>query len=207
MPEVYAEELTEVSEFRSLQQPGASGPRSLPLAQSRQHHSLESCHYIDHIDERITGVDLEIHAMAGNEEEIMSISLSTTTMQGMSTSPHAIASLMGSGCPIIGYFGAFARWFDYETVRRVAVSRPEYSWLLIGWDYAASSASDFEEVENIHVIGPISYELPPAYAKHFSVSTIPFLINDITLSTSPIKLFEYMALGHPIVTTSLPECR
>ena len=36
---------------------------------------------------------------------------------------------------------------------------------------------------------------------------IPFLINEITESTSPIKLFEYMALGHPIVTTNMPECR
>ena len=135
----------------------------------------------------------------------MSISLFRPRRLSRLMLPHAIASLMGSGCPIIGYFGAFARWFDYETVRRVAVFESEYSWLLIGWDYDGSiRASDFEEVENIHVIGPISYELLPAYAKHFSVSTIPFLINDITLSTSPIKLFEYMALGHPIVTTSLP---
>lgn len=33
------------------------------------------------------------------------------------------------------------------------------------------------------------------------------MINDITESTSIIKLFEYMALGHSIVTTDMPECR
>ena len=147
------------------------------------------------------------YVMAGNGVDYEHFAFPTTTVKQVDV-PHAIASLMGSGRPIIGYFGAFARWFDYETVRRVAISRPEYSWLLIGWDYDGSiRASGFDEVENIYVIGPISYELLPAYAKHFSVSTIPFLINNITLSTSPIKLFEYMALGHPIVTTSLPECR
>lgn len=37
--------------------------------------------------------------------------------------------------------------------------------------------------------------------------TIPFLINDITRSTSPVKIFEYMALHKPIVTTDMNECR
>ena len=37
--------------------------------------------------------------------------------------------------------------------------------------------------------------------------TIPFLINDITQATSPLKLFEYMALGKPIVTTAMKECQ
>jgi hypothetical protein len=36
---------------------------------------------------------------------------------------------------------------------------------------------------------------------------IPFKINEITKSTSPIKLFEYMALHKPIVTTAMPECK
>ena len=36
---------------------------------------------------------------------------------------------------------------------------------------------------------------------------IPFVINDITKSTSPVKIFEYMALNIPIVITDLYECR
>ena len=45
------------------------------------------------------------------------------------------------------------------------------------------------------------------YAKHADVLTIPFVINNITLATSPVKIFEYMALHKPIVTTDMPECR
>jgi len=36
---------------------------------------------------------------------------------------------------------------------------------------------------------------------------IPFLINDITLATSPLKLFEYFAGGKPVITTPMPECQ
>jgi hypothetical protein len=56
-------------------------------------------------------------------------------------------------------------------------------------------------------MGPIDYTKLPRYACHFTVATIPFVMNEITESTSPIKLFEYMAMGHPIVTTGMPECR
>ena len=34
-----------------------------------------------------------------------------------------------------------------------------------------------------------------------------FLLNDITKSTSPVKIFEYMAMEKPIITTDLLECR
>ncbi len=39
------------------------------------------------------------------------------------------------------------------------------------------------------------------------VMIIPFVLNEITSSTSPVKLFEYMAMKKPIVTTDMLECR
>ena len=41
----------------------------------------------------------------------------------------------------------------------------------------------------------------------FDVALIPFVINDVTLATSPLKLYEYFAGGKPVVTTPLPECQ
>ena len=43
--------------------------------------------------------------------------------------------------------------------------------------------------------------------QRFDVATIPFLINDITQATSPLKLYEYWAAGKPVVSTPLTECR
>ena len=110
--------------------------------------------------------------------------------------------------PIIGYFGAFATWFDYELVVKLATQRPELEIVLLGWDYDGSIKKyKFEQYDNVTVLGPIQYPELPKYAACFNVSTIPFVINDITESTSPIKLFEYMAMKRPIVTTDMPECR
>ncbi|MED4730174.1 glycosyltransferase [Aneurinibacillus migulanus] len=122
--------------------------------------------------------------------------------------PEEIRDIVKNEKPIIGYFGAFARWFDYELIKRLANERSQYQILLIGWNYDNSIRKySLDNFNNIRVIGPIKYEALPLYSSYFDVSIIPFKINDITDSTSPIKLFEYMAMGSPIVTTNMPECR
>ena len=63
------------------------------------------------------------------------------------------------------------------------------------------------KLPNVHWLGQKRYEELPAYLYYFTVATIPFVINEITKATSPVKLFEYMAGGKPIVTTDMPECR
>lgn len=121
--------------------------------------------------------------------------------------PDELKGFVNTEKKVIGYFGAFAKWFDYHAVVHLATHRPDYNILLLGLDYDGSiKEHKLEQYSNIKAIGPIDYKQLPNYACWFDVSTIPFLINDITESTSPIKLFEYMALGKPIVTSKMPEC-
>lgn len=110
--------------------------------------------------------------------------------------------------PIIGYFGALANWFDYDLLRFLAGSREEYNFVLIGWEYdTAFGKSEISKLKNVHFLGPKKYIDLNSYITAFDVCTIPFLINDVTLSTSPVKLFEYLAAGKPAVCTDMPECR
>jgi hypothetical protein len=110
--------------------------------------------------------------------------------------------------PVIGYYGALATWFDYALVDRIAAERPAYDIVLLGVDYDRTlSRSGILRRPNVYFLGPRPYERLPDYLACFDVATIPFVVNDITESTSPIKLFEYMAGGRAIVTTDMRECR
>lgn len=110
--------------------------------------------------------------------------------------------------PIIGYYGALASWSDYELIKYLAEKREEYSIVLLGIKYDDSlEKSKICDYKNVYFLGKRDYDILPNYANKFAVCMIPFKINDITRATSPVKLFEYMALGKPIVTTDMDECR
>lgn len=116
--------------------------------------------------------------------------------------------IVDSKRPIIGYYGALASWFDYELIENLANKRPDIDIVLFGIKYDNSfDESNIEKVKNIHYLGKVNYFDLPQYANIFDVCIIPFLINEITEATNPIKVFEYMALGKPIVTTAMDECK
>ncbi len=108
--------------------------------------------------------------------------------------------------PIVCYYGAMAKWFDYELLKEIAATG-KYSVVLFGIKYDESFDENIKGEENIYFMGPRDYKVLKNYARCADVLMIPFLINNITRATSPVKIFEYMALKKPIVTTDMNECR
>ena len=123
------------------------------------------------------------------------------------TVPKDIQDLINSGKPIIGFYGALAPWIDFRLLNQIASEQPDWNLLLIGIDYN-NSAHKLNQADNIHFIGPRDYKLLPAYSKWFDCAIIPFKTGEIAKATSPVKLFEYMAMGLPTVCTKdLQECQ
>lgn len=115
--------------------------------------------------------------------------------------------LLAEGKPIAGYYGALASWFDCALLESVAARRPDWNFLLIGPDYDGSlPGHSLLRKPNVRWVGPRPYEELPTYLRAMTCAMIPFKINDITLATSPLKLYEYMAGGKPVITTAMPEC-
>jgi GT2 family glycosyltransferase/glycosyltransferase involved in cell wall biosynthesis len=109
--------------------------------------------------------------------------------------------------PVVGYSGAMAEWFDYDLLRYLAKARPGLEFVLIGVSYDGSlERSSVLSLPNVHWLGMKLYSQLFQYVWRFEIGIIPFKINQVTLATSPIKQFEYMACRKPVVTTALPEC-
>ena len=115
-------------------------------------------------------------------------------------------AVLEKGKPIMCYYGALAKWFDYELIKKIAAT-DKYSIVLFGIKYDEAYDENMNGEENVYFLGPVDYKILKNYAAKCDILTIPFVINNITKATSPVKLFEYMALHKPIVTTDMNECR
>jgi len=105
--------------------------------------------------------------------------------------------------PIIGFFGLIEEWIDQDLITHLAKSRPSWSFVFIG--RTATNVDIISSISNVYLLGPRPYLEIPSYAKVFDVAIIPFIVNELTLNSNPLKLREYLAAGLPVVSTPLPE--
>lgn len=108
--------------------------------------------------------------------------------------------------PIIGYYGCISSaWFDFELIEYCLQNLPEFNFILIG-PHLKKDINKLNKYSNFLCLDKMDYKNLKNYSIKFTVGIIPFILNNITKGTSPCKMFEYMALGLPIVVTNLPEC-
>uniref|UniRef100_A0A7C3UPD5 Glycosyltransferase family 1 protein n=1 Tax=candidate division WOR-3 bacterium TaxID=2052148 RepID=A0A7C3UPD5_UNCW3 len=103
--------------------------------------------------------------------------------------------------PIIGFVGALSPWIDINLIVSTAQSFPKASIVLIGPIHEI----EIPHLPNIYLLGPRPYSLIPGYVNHFDVCLIPFLAGSISDKVDPIKVYEYLSLGKPVVACHLPE--
>ena len=110
--------------------------------------------------------------------------------------------------PRIGFVGAISdHKLDLTLLRRLAEAHPEWSIVLIGKVGEGDPWTNIESLRglpNLHLLGPKPYEALPAYLKGFDAAILPAAINDYTRGMFPMKFFEYLAAGCPVVSTALP---
>ena len=107
--------------------------------------------------------------------------------------------------PIIGYIGTIFRWLNQDWVEYAALKNKNYNFIFIG--PITTGISKLKRIKNIFFLGPRPYSSLPSFLKAFNVATIPFVIDGVTLKASPIKFYEYLAAGIPIVSTDLPDLK
>ena len=113
--------------------------------------------------------------------------------------------------PRIGFIGAISGYkIDFHLIREIAQKRPEWSIVMIGKVGEGDPWTDIgvlDGIPNIHLLGPRPYSELPSYLKAFDVAILPNRLNEYTESMFPMKFFEYLSAGKPIVSVNLPALR
>lgn len=125
--------------------------------------------------------------------------------------PLEIRTIASLGKPIIGFYGSFAPWINYEYLLKLAERRPQYEIVLIGYDYEDGKGefakSGIKKFSNVHVINSQPYENLKFFSYFFDVGLVPFKDNELSDTVNPVKMFEYFAQGIPTVTSGLIEAK
>ena len=146
---------------------------------SLKKQEYENVRYLPH------GVDFELFHKAASEsivlEEVQNISR-----------------------PIAGYFGTLTGSNDIALWEYCASQLPHLSFVLAG-RVTGGDYSKLQVMENVHILGYVPYEKIPSLCASLDVCMLNWKIDPWIRSCNPLKMFEYMASGKPIVSVAIQE--
>ena len=111
--------------------------------------------------------------------------------------------------PRVGLVGRLNDRIDWGLMERLSEEHPGWHLVLVGPIYLAGIATRnaLERLEaraNVHLLPAVSRSEMPAYVAGLDVCLIPYRVFEGTVAINPIKLYEYLASGRPVVSTPLP---
>ena len=113
------------------------------------------------------------------------------------------AELQHLNGPIVGYAGNLSHRIDWELMDKLAVARPDWSFVIIGEPPARGPYRQVAARPNVHPLGAIPYETALRYIAHFDVAMIPHAHNSMSENMNPLKLYVYRGLGVPVVSSAV----
>lgn len=118
--------------------------------------------------------------------------------------PSDLAAISG---PRIGFMGAVSSYkLDFGLIVSVARHHPSWNFVFVGPVGEGEPYTDIallESAPNIHLLGMRPYAQLPAYCSGFDCAWLPLRLNPYTQSMFPMKFFEYLGAGLPVVATAI----
>jgi len=105
--------------------------------------------------------------------------------------------------PIVGYIGVIQEKVDLELIKFLAEKNPKKSFVMVGpvWNEQDKAKLELAQFNNVYFLGYKSYAEAPMYIQQFDVGIIPHKKIDFSASTNPMKMYEYLATGLPVVAS------
>jgi glycosyltransferase involved in cell wall biosynthesis len=118
--------------------------------------------------------------------------------------PAPAAARAAGGRTTIGYVGALGPWFDVEAVEAAARAQPGWRFRLAG-QVEDSEVAALAGLPNLQTVGEIPFSEVPGFLAGLDVALVPFRDLPLTRAVDPVKLYEALAMGLPVVARRLPE--
>ncbi len=110
--------------------------------------------------------------------------------------------LKGISSPVVGYAGKMQQMFDVDLVEKAVLDMPDVNFVFIGQKLDSKWTEKLWKYPNVYYLGDKYYDLLPQYLFHFDVCIIPYN-KETHHNVDPIKLYEYLAMGKPVVATKV----
>ncbi len=107
--------------------------------------------------------------------------------------------------PIFGFVGALQECIEYSFLAQAAAAHPEWSFVFIGRENPGVDLSRLRALQNCHFLGLKPNEKLPCYIAQFDACLNLFASGDLSKDVSPLKFYEYLATGKPIISTPQPD--
>jgi len=112
--------------------------------------------------------------------------------------------------PVLGYVGLVSVRLDLALLDELAARHPEWTLVLIGTVFRSGCSELLDRLAarpNVRLLPPVPAECVPNYVRRFDVGLAPYRVTQETIHASPLKLYEYLAAGLPVVAADVPGAR
>lgn len=103
------------------------------------------------------------------------------------------------------YIGTVAKWVDLELILHMALKHKDIKFYIIGPIDKEIDLRKYQGVKNMVFVGVQPYEFIPAILKRVDVSIMPFKKIELVKSVNPVKIYESLAMGKPVIATRYEE--
>jgi glycosyltransferase involved in cell wall biosynthesis len=108
--------------------------------------------------------------------------------------------------PRLGVVGVHDYRLDIDALEALAQADPSWQIVLVGPVKSGQvDEARLRRLPTVHLLGPKPRSDLPMYLKGLDVALVPYRASELTRNIFPLKLFEYLAAGLPVVAGGLPE--
>ncbi|WP_096156588.1 glycosyltransferase [Bacillus sp. FJAT-45066] len=111
--------------------------------------------------------------------------------------------------PVLGFIGGIKPKLDFPLLIELMKQKQDWTLLLVGPD-GTNGNRDFQQLlslPNVQYIGKVPPDEVPLYMNKIDIGLLPYKASEYNRAVFPLKLFEFLAAGKPVVGANLPSTK